>query len=160
MVTIIDSIKAEHTLLCEMFDKIDFMLPRLRTAAEVRVLSRLVEGVLSSHAAAEEKLAFAALDHALAQKNQLTQLYQDHHEIDKFLHHATVAKVFSQAVRFLKAGLAASREHFRWEEQTVFPLMQKLFDAAALEALGAAVSSRKASPLASLGLAQLQSEAA
>jgi hypothetical protein len=47
-----------------------------------------------------------------------------------------MAMEFVEAVRFLRAGLKTSREHFRREEETVFPLFEKLFDPAALEALG------------------------
>jgi hypothetical protein len=101
--------------------------------------------VLSRHADVEQNLAYAALDHALAEKGELNQLYQDHEEIDACLHHATLATEFGEAVRFLKAGLKASRAHFRREEETVFPLFEKLFDPAALKALGA-VASGGASP--------------
>jgi hemerythrin-like domain-containing protein len=138
MATIIESLIAEHALLCELFDEIDRLLPDVRTVSEVRLLSRLVEGVLSRHADLETNLAFAALDHALAENGQLTRLHQDHQEIDSHLLGAKLAKGFPEAVRLLKAGLAASRKHFRWEEQTVFPLFEKLFDVANLEALGSA----------------------
>ena len=47
--------------------------------------------------------------------------------------------------RFLRAGLKASREHFRREEEMVFPLFEKLFDPAALEALGAGASGNASS---------------
>jgi hemerythrin-like domain-containing protein len=130
----------EHAVFCELFDEIDRLLPDVRTVAEVRLLSRLVEGVLSRHADVEQNLAYAALDHALAEKGELNQLYQDHEEIDACLHHATLATEFVEAVRFLRAGLKASCEHFRREEQTIFPLFEKLFDPAALEALGAGAS--------------------
>jgi hemerythrin-like domain-containing protein len=127
-------------VFCELFDEIDHLLPDVRTVAEVRLLSRLVEGVLSRHADVEQNLAYAALDHALAEKGEMNQLYQDHEEIDACLHHATLATEFVEAVRFLRAGLKASREHFRREEQTIFPLFEKLFDPAALEALGVGAS--------------------
>jgi hemerythrin-like domain-containing protein len=136
----------EHALFCELFDEIDRLLPDVRTAAEVRLLSRLVEGVLSRHADVEQNLAFAALDHALVEKGELNQLYQDHQEIDASLQHATLAVEFVEAVRFLRAGLKASREHFRREEQTIFPLFEKLFGPTALEALGVGASG-SASPL-------------
>jgi len=138
MATIIDSLTTEHALLCELFDEIDRLLPDVRTLPEVRLLSRLVEGVLSRHADVETNLAFAALDHALAENGQLARLHQDHQEIDSHLHRAKLAKAFPAAVRLLKAGLAASRKHFRREEQIVFPLFEKLFDVANLEALGSA----------------------
>jgi hypothetical protein len=130
----------EHSLFCELFDEIDLLLPDLRTAAEVRLLGRLVEGVLSRHADVEQNLAYAALDHALAEKGELKQLYQDHQEIDARFQQAALAEEFVEAVRYLKAGLKATREHFRREEETVFPLFEKLFDPAALEALGGGAS--------------------
>jgi hemerythrin-like domain-containing protein len=126
----------EHVVFCELFDGIDRLLPDVRTAAEVRLLSRLVEGVLSRHAEVEQNLAFAALDHALAEKGELDHLYQDHEEIDACLHHATLAVELVEAVRFLRAGLKSSREHFDREEKMIFPLFEKLLDSAALEALG------------------------
>jgi hypothetical protein len=140
MTTITDALASEHALFCEMFEEIVRLLPDLRTVPEVRVISRLVEGVLLRHASVEQNLAFAALDHALAEKGQLARLYQDHEEIDQRLHQATLARKFPEAVRLLKAGLAASRRHFRREEKTVFPLFQKLFKPAELEVLGSKLS--------------------
>jgi len=142
MASIIDSLIVEHALLVELFDEIDRLLPDLRTVAEVQLLSRLVEGVLSRHADVEQNLAFAALDHALMEKGPLDRLYQDHQEIDERLGRASAAAEFSEAVRLLKGGLSATRDHFRQEEQTVFPLFKKVFDAASMEAFGAGVSSR------------------
>lgn len=130
----------EHALFCELFDEIDLLLPDLRTVAEVRLLARLVEGVLSRHADVEQNLAYAALDHVLAEKGELNQLYQDHQEIDTRLQHAALAAEFEEAVQFLREGLQASREHFRREEESVFPLFARLFDPAALEAMGAVAS--------------------
>ena len=150
MATIIDALTVEHGLLRELFDEIDRLLPDSRTVSEIQLISRLVEGVLSRHADLESNLAFAALDHALAEKSQLTRLHQDHQEIDGFLHRATVAADFPEAVRLLKAGLAASRAHFLREEQAVFPLLERLFDPTDLERLGTHAA-HKASPLGQHG---------
>jgi hypothetical protein len=57
-----------------------------------------------------------------------------------------LAEEFVEAVRFLRAGLKASREHFRREEESIFPLFEKLFDPATLKALGVGASG-SASPL-------------
>jgi len=127
----------EHALFCELFDEIDHLLPDVQTVAEVRLIARLVEGVLARHADVEQNLAYVALDHVLAERGELNHLYQDHHEIDECLQHAALASEFTKAVQFLKSGIKASREHFRREEESVFPLFEKLFDPAALAALGA-----------------------
>jgi hemerythrin-like domain-containing protein len=130
----------EHAVFGELFAEMDRLLPDARTAAEVRLLARLVEGVLSRHADVEQNLAYAALDQALAEKGELTQLYQDHDEIDACFHYAGLAEEFTEAVRFLRAGIKASREHFRREEETVFPLFEKLFNPVALKAFGSEIS--------------------
>jgi hemerythrin-like domain-containing protein len=147
MKTIIDSLVTEHVVLRQLFDEIDRVLPGVRTVAEARLLARLVEGVLSRHADLEQNLAFAALDHALAQKGELKRLYQDHHEIDAQLGQAAQAREKPEAVRLLKAGLKASRAHFRREETTVFPLFEKLFAPAAMEALGRGTATSAPPPL-------------
>jgi hypothetical protein len=141
MKTITDSLVTEHTVLRQLFDEIDRLLPDAKTVGEVRVLTRLVEGLLSHHADVEQNLAFAALDQALAEKGELKGLYQDHQEIDARLREAALAEDLPEAARLLKAGLRASRAHFRREEATVFPLFEKLFAPAAMEALGAGAAS-------------------
>jgi hemerythrin-like domain-containing protein len=148
MKTITDALVTEHSILRYVFDEINRLLPGVRTVAEVRLLARLVEGVLSHHADVEQNLAYAALDHALAEKGELKRLYQDHQEIDSHLRSAARAADFSDAVRLLQTGLQASREHFQREEQTVFPLFEKLFQPQAMEALGVGTSTP---PPATLG---------
>jgi len=143
---ITDVLTIEHTLLCTLFGEIDRLLPEVRTVDEVRLLSRLVEGVLSHHADVEQNLAFAALDHVLAEKHQLGQLHQDHEEIDACLRNAGSATELTKAVQMLKAGLEASRAHFRREEQSVFPLFERVLAPTTLETLGAGVSSNASAP--------------
>jgi len=88
----------------------------------------------------------------VAEKGELNRLYQDHQEIDAHLRDAALATEFGQAARLLQAGLSASREHFSREEETIFPLLEKLLTPAALGALGTAVATG-ASPLGTHGFA-------
>ena len=74
MATIIESLACEHTLLCALFDDIGHILRDVRTVAEVRMLSRLVARLLCRHADVEQNLAYAALDQALAEKGDLSQM--------------------------------------------------------------------------------------
>jgi hemerythrin-like domain-containing protein len=144
MATITESLVSEHGVLSNLFEEIKRLLPEVRTVEEVRLLVRLVEGLLSRHADVEQNLAYAALDHVLAENGQLDRLYEDHQEIDAGLHRAKNATDLYEAMRLLKSGLNASQEHFRREERTVFPMFQKLFGAASLETLGSAVAPRPA----------------
>jgi hemerythrin-like domain-containing protein len=151
MRTIIDALTAEHALFNLMFDEINQLLPDVHTVAELRLLTRLVEGLLTHHANLETNLAYATLDHALAAKGQLKQLYQDHNEIDACFRAVALTPQFAKAVRLLKAGLKASRKHFAWEEKKIFPLFERLLPAHALEALCAAAINP--SPLGEHGFA-------
>ena len=78
MIAITHTLANEHTLLCALFDEIGVVLRNARSVAEVRIISRLVEAILSRHADIEQNLAYAALDHALAERGALHQLCQDH----------------------------------------------------------------------------------
>ena len=96
----------------------------------------MVESLLRDHAKTETNLAYSVLDHALADQGLLNRLYQDHHEIDdhfKRIHRTTDA---AEAQRLLKKALAATREHFRREEKSVFPMLEKTLQPDTLWTLG------------------------
>ena len=52
-------------------------------------------------------------------------MHQDHHEIDDRLTKVRSASTCAQARRLLKSAITASREHFRAEERSVFPLLER-----------------------------------
>ena len=138
MISITDVLSSEHRVFTELFDQIERLLPGLATLAEVRLLTTLIEGLLQSHADAERNLAYAALDHALEDRAQLDRLHQDHDEIDASLKRAGTSKQLEEARRLLKASIAVSREHFRREERSVFPLLERILLQDTLAALGSA----------------------
>ncbi|MCX7824280.1 MAG: hemerythrin domain-containing protein [Verrucomicrobiae bacterium] len=133
---ITDVLAVEHVTFCAVFDQIERVLPSLRTRAEIQMLVGLVESLLRDHGDAEQNLAYLALDHVLKERGQLDQLYQDHKEMDVQLKHVRRARTVAEARRLLRAVLVASREHFRREERTIFPLMQKVLQSETLEKLG------------------------
>jgi hypothetical protein len=138
MITITDALVAEHRVFADLFDHIDNSLPNLGTLAEVRLLITLLELLLGSHAEAERDLAYVALDHMLKEKGRVDRLHQDHREIDQRLRRARKATDVEEARRLLKASITASREHFRREERTVFPLLESALQPDTLVALGTA----------------------
>jgi len=126
----------EHAVFSEVFDQIERVLTGSPSAPVVKVLASVVEGLLRGHGETETNLAYSALDHALADRQALNPLYEDHHEIDdhfKRIHHAADA-VESQ--RLLKKALAATREHFWREEKNVFPMLEQTLQPDTLLALG------------------------
>ena len=126
----------EHVVFRAVFDEIERVLPGLNSTQEVKVLSTVVERVLGQHAETETDLAYAALDHVLAEKGELDHLYQDHKEIDHNFKRVRGASSLAEAQRLLKKALAASREHFRHEERVVFPLLERALPSETLIELG------------------------
>ena len=136
MQSITKTLTMEHAIFCKVFEQIERVLSVTHTAPEVQLLASVVEGLLAGHGETETNLAYAALDHALADRGALKQLYQDHREIDdhfKRVHQATDPAV---ALRLLKKALSATRDHFRREEKTVFPVLEKTLQPDTLLTLG------------------------
>ena len=136
MGTITQALIMEHAVFCEVFEQIERVLANPVSASEVKLLASVVEGLLRGHAETETNLAYAALDHALADRGLLNRLYQDHHEIDdhfKRIHHLTDP---AEARVLLQKALTATREHFRSEEKHVFPMLEKILQPDTLGMLG------------------------
>jgi hemerythrin-like domain-containing protein len=120
---ITEALVAEHTIFLGVFDQIERVLPSLTTLVEVMTMARIVEGLLEGHAKTETNLAYLALDHVQEQNGELKQMHQDHHEIDDRL-------------RKVQTASTATREHFRGEERSVFPLLEKVLQEETLTKLG------------------------
>ena len=133
---ITEALIAEHTIFLNVFDQIERVLPSLATPAEVCTMASIVEGLLQSHAKTETDLAYMALDHVLEQNGELKRMHQDHHEIDDRLCKVHSASTCAQARRLLKEAILASREHFRAEERSVFPFLEKSLQEETLNELG------------------------
>jgi len=128
----------EHAIFGAVFDQIERVLPGLNSVPEVRVLSTVVEGLLAGHAETETNLAYAALDHVLAERGKLDRLHRDHKEIDDNFKRLHSVGSLAEAQLLLKKALAASREHFRYEERVVLPLLERVLAGETLGDLGEA----------------------
>ncbi len=133
---ITDTLRAEHAIFLRVFDHIERALPSLATPAEVRTMAGIVEALLEGHARTETDVAYLALDHVLAENGELKRMHQEHHEIDERLRKVHTAGTCAEARRLLKVALATTREHFRGEEQNVFPLLERSLQAETLLELG------------------------
>jgi hemerythrin-like domain-containing protein len=143
---ITEALVAEHTIFLTVFDQIERVLPSLTTPAEVRTMASIVEGLLEGHAKTETNLAYLALDHVLADNGELQRMHQDHHEIDDRLRKVHTANTCAEARRLLKLAIVATREHFRGEERSVFPLLEKVLQPETLADLGQTWLQRQAVP--------------
>jgi len=141
---ITEALVAEHNIFLSVFDQIERVLPSLTTPAEVTTMAKIVEGLLQGHAETETNLAYLALDHVLQDKGGLQRMHQDHHEIDDRLKKVHTAGTCAEARRLLKSALLASREHFRLEERSVFPLLEQVLRKETLGELGSTWLQRSA----------------
>lgn len=124
--TITEILVAEHRIFLGVFDQIERALTGVTTLDEARMLARLVEGMLESHAGTETELAYLALDHVLQDKGQLDRLHEEHQEIDTTLHLVHLAGDVARARLLLQTAIGVSRKHFAFEEQSVFPLLESV----------------------------------
>ncbi len=136
MAAITQTLVLEHAVFTAVFDQIERIFPEQESAREVKLLATVVEGLLSEHAETEKHLAYSALDHVLQEDGRLNRLHQDHHEIDEHFKRVHRATTLAEAQSLLKKALAATREHFRREEEIVFPFLERVLHPETLEALG------------------------
>lgn len=143
---ITEILKTEHAVFCAMFGQIESTLSTLKTAGEVKAFASLLETLLRAHGEAEQDMAYGPLDHLLKEKKQLSRLFSDHREMDGRMKEVQEAGNLTQAKRLLLATMIMSREHFRYEEQTLFPLVEKVLKHDSLEKLGEAYAQKHKTP--------------
>jgi hemerythrin-like domain-containing protein len=141
---ITEVLTAEHAMFRVMFDHIERVLPTLKTTAEVKLLSRMAEELLHGHGESEQSLAYAALDHMLKEKGCLGRLYTEHREMDVRFQQAQSSDDLPESCRLLLSAILMSREHFRYEERELFPLIDRILQSESLETLGAAWKQKRA----------------
>ena len=129
---ITDALLAEHVVFHNLFDYLERAAPKLRTAAEVRSLARLLEFLLEAHSRTEEELIIEPLDHCFEQIGQRETFHQEHEEIDENLKLAQTACTAKKARAHLISAVVSSRKHFDKEERIVFPLAEKLLSSKTL----------------------------
>ena len=132
---ITDALLAEHVVFHNLFDYLERTAPKLKTAAEIRSLARLLECLLQAHSRTEEELIIAPLDHCFDQIGQRETFHQEHDEIDANLKLAQIARTAKKARGHLMSAVMSSRKHFDKEERIVFPLAEQLLTAKTLAGL-------------------------
>jgi hypothetical protein len=136
MIPITRALTAEHQMFTAVFDQVEDLLPNLDRLDELKRLARLLEGLLLSHAKVEGDLLMLARDQAGKDKRRYERCRHEHQEIDSRLTRVHSARNVARARSLLRGALAASRQHFKHEERTVFPLLEKGIQREALTKLG------------------------
>lgn len=121
-----------------LFDEVERLLPRLDRLTDVKRLTRLVEGLLLTHAKVEDDLLMLAHGLGSGEKGRYARCHHEHHEIDSQFTRVHSAGSIARARKLLRAALVASRRHFKHEERKVFPLLEQGVKPAELTRLGTA----------------------
>jgi hypothetical protein len=136
MLTITSALVEEHERFRALFAEVEAALPGLDRLEEVQRLARQLEGLLRSHAAAEEDLVLLVLDSIPEQKRRCNRFYTEHQEIDAHLTQVGKSARVKQGRELLRMALRISRAHFLHEERVVFPLIEKVTGSDTLLRLG------------------------
>jgi hemerythrin-like domain-containing protein len=127
---------AEHVVFHNLFDHLEQTVPHLKSLAEVKALSAVLDALMRAHARTEDDLLVEPLEHCLAQIGQSETFHEEHDEIDARLVEVQTARNARQACELLLRAVLRSREHFDKEERIVFPLAERVLKAKTLSSLG------------------------
>jgi iron-sulfur cluster repair protein YtfE (RIC family) len=146
MIPITGVLVAEHRMFCSVFDQIEEILPTVSSLVKIKRLTRLVEGLLLSHAKAEDDLLQLLGKHGRQDNGRYARMRKEHQEVDARITRVYLTNKVDVARGLLSAALAASRRHFSREERLVFPLIQKVVAPEILARLGTIWFMRKHVP--------------
>jgi hemerythrin-like domain-containing protein len=133
---ITEALVAEHAVLCRLFDHIEQELPGVGALESITLMARLIEKMLSSHGEAEEDLILCALDHTLEDQGLRDRFHQEHGELDDRFRAVQSASDLLTARRLFHSALLSCRNHFQFEEESIFPFANRVLGSDLLIELG------------------------
>jgi hemerythrin-like domain-containing protein len=134
---ITEILMAEHAVFHNLFDHIEAVAPRLKTLAEIKALTHVVEKLHEPHSRTEDDLFIVPLEHCFEQIGQNETFHAEHRQIEEMLARVHRAKSVRAARALLLGAITASRKHFDKEERIVFPMAERVLKAKTLSDLGA-----------------------
>lgn len=142
---ITDALILEHGVFRRLFDQIEARLEEVEQVPEIQRWGALLEHLLHGHGETEQDLVFAALDHLLEEHGHRDRFYQEHQEIDARFRELQAQAPLAEAKARLRSALQASRKHFRFEEEYLFPLVESQLSSDALRDLARCLSEDRVS---------------
>lgn len=131
---ITDALYGEHGPLYALFGHLEESAPRWELA-DLLLAGRCLEAALLSHAQVEDDLLFPAVEARMPPDGPAAQMRLEHEEIDAELTRLRDAETEAEGRRALATAIALARDHFRKEEQVLFPLAEELVGREELERL-------------------------
>jgi hemerythrin-like domain-containing protein len=133
---ITEALLAEHVVFHNLFDYVEKAVPVVKTLAEVRTLSGLLDTMLRIHSKVEDHLLIDPLEATFSQMGQAENFHDEHDQIEADLASIRSVRQIAEAKRRLLRAVMLSRKHFDKEERIVFPLAEKQLSAKSLLTLG------------------------
>jgi hemerythrin-like domain-containing protein len=133
---ITEALVTEHAVLRQLFEHIEEELPGVSSLESVTLLARLIEKMLASHGQVEEELVLCALDHSLEERGLRDRFHQEHGELDERFRQVQAAGDVLAARRLFHSALLACRNHFQFEEESLFPFANGVLGSDLLLELG------------------------
>jgi hemerythrin-like domain-containing protein len=133
---ITEALLAEHAVLQQLFDHVEEELTGITTLESLQLVARLIERLLHAHGEAEEELVLCALDHSLEDQGRRERFHQEHQELDERFRQIQATTDLPTARRLLYGALTATRKHFKFEEESLFPFAGRVLGADLLLELG------------------------
>jgi hemerythrin-like domain-containing protein len=138
MIKITDALTTEHATLRTLFRKIEKLLPKIQSQAELSIVVQLVETILHRHDEDEERLFFSALRQTTQHIAEVEALSLAHGRLDAQLLKVCKGADLAKNKQSLIKALDAIRAHFNHEELEIFPKLKDRFSKESLKALGGA----------------------
>jgi iron-sulfur cluster repair protein YtfE (RIC family) len=148
---ITDALLGEHGLLYVLFDQITEAMAN--ESKDLPALTRVLAGLLGSHAKLEEDHLFPALQPHIGDMGPLAVMQMEHRQIDELLESMASTTDPEQLKQQTQALLDVTLNHFSKEEGILFHLAERFLDDATLHQLGDTWSQTRGVNLSAAGCA-------
>jgi iron-sulfur cluster repair protein YtfE (RIC family) len=138
-----DGLLGEHALFHALLERFEGVVHEAHEVDELRAVSSVLGGAVITHAELEEKLLLGSLEAAGQAVGPVGVMRAEHTEIDDLLHGVATATSLDSAREGCLALLDLLREHFRKEEQVLFPMSEAVLGEEKLLALGESWASER-----------------
>ena len=133
---ITDALRGEHGAYCGLFDQVNSLVDEVEIIAQIQNATIALNTEIVSHGKLEETLLIPALRPYLEDDRLVTAMRDEHTRMEQSLEKVEDAQDLQDAVDWIHYCIGFAREHFRKEEEFLFPLADEMLSEAELARLG------------------------
>jgi len=123
---ITDLLLGEHGLFSPLLEQVETLADKAETRDEIALAVELVRPAIESHALIEDELLFPALESQGFAPTPILVMRAEHREIERLIYGIPNAPDVDAARQGLLNLLELLSNHFRKEEQVLFPLAESI----------------------------------